>query len=135
MTPRDVEACITRNPTKQGAAKLRRALGADVTLSDLEDGFLELLKRHDLPLPRTNIDCAGDKVDCHWTRHGLTIELLSYRFHASRRAFEDDVARRRRSSHLAYSWGDIFERGAQTVAELAPLLGTRTGAGRRRRVA
>lgn len=122
VKPADVEACIARNPMKKGAAKLRQALGADVTLSDLEDGFLKLLRRHDLPLPRTNIDYAGDKVDCHWTRHRLTIELLSYRFHASRRGFEDDVARRRRSSHLAYTWGDVFERGAQTAAELAPLL-------------
>jgi hypothetical protein len=42
--------------------------------------------------------------------------------HASRMAFETDVARRRRSSHLAYTYGDVFERGAQTAAELAPLL-------------
>ena len=122
VTPREVEACIARNPTKKGIAKLRRALGADVTLSDLEEGFLSLLRRHGLPLPRTNTDVAGDKVDCHWPHHGLTVELLSYRFHASRRAFEDDVARRRRSSHVAYTWGDVFERGAQTAAELAPLL-------------
>jgi hypothetical protein len=121
--PGHVEACIARNPTKQGAAKLRHALGADVTLSDLEDGFLKLLDDHRLPRPRTNVDHAGDKVDCHWEHLGLTIELLSYRFHASRRAFEDDVARRRRSRHLAYTWGDVFERGAQTATELARLLG------------
>ena len=122
VRPRDVEACIARNPTKNGAAKLRRALGADVTLSELEDGFLKLLRRHGLPLPRTNIDCAGDKVDCHWPVHGLTVELLSYRFHASRQAFENDIARRRRSRHTAYTWGDVFERGARTVSELRPLL-------------
>jgi hypothetical protein len=122
VRPVDVEACIDRNPTKKGAAKLRRALGSDVTLSELEDGFLKLLRRHRLPLPRTNIDFAGDKVDCHWLVHGLTVELLSYRFHASRRGFEDDIARRRRSAHLAFTWGDVFERGTQTAAELRPLL-------------
>src|SRR4051794_18198072 len=42
--PRQVESCIARNPHKPGAAKLRRALGADVTLSALEDGFLALLR-------------------------------------------------------------------------------------------
>ncbi len=47
---------------------------------------------------------------------------MSYRFHGSRRAFEADIARRRRSSHLAFSYGDVFERGAATVQELAPLL-------------
>ena len=30
-----IDACIARNPTKKGVAKLRRALGADVTLSAL----------------------------------------------------------------------------------------------------
>jgi hypothetical protein len=117
--PHHVEACITRNPRKPGAAKLRRALGADVTLSELEAGFLRLLRAHGLPLPRTNIDLRGDKVDCHWPQFGLTIELLSYRFHATRAAFEQDVARRRRSNHVAYTYGDVFERPAQTVADVA----------------
>jgi len=118
-TPAHVERCIARNPTKNGATRLRRALGADVTLSVLEDAFLELLERHGLPAPRTNIDHKGDKVDCHWPEHDLTVELLSYHFHASRRAFEADVARRRRSNHVAFTYGDVFERGAQTATELA----------------
>jgi hypothetical protein len=120
--PDRIEACIARNPRKPGAGKLRRALGSDVTLSDLEDGFLELLKRHGLPRPRTNIDLDGDKVDCHWPAHDLTIELVSYRYHATRHAFEHDVARRRRSNHTAYTYGDVFERGNRTVAELSARL-------------
>jgi hypothetical protein len=121
-TPADVIACIERNPGKPGARRLRLALGSDVTLSELEDGFVELLRRHDLPLPRTNIDHAGDKVDCHWPRAGLTVELMSYRFHGSRRAFEADIARRRRSNHLAFSYGDVFEREEATARELQTLL-------------
>ena len=57
--PITVRACIARNPSKNGAAKLLRALGADVTLSRLEDGFLELLDAHALPRPRTNIDSSS----------------------------------------------------------------------------
>lgn len=120
--PAHVEACIARNPHKPGIAKLRRALGSDITLSELEDNFLVLLQRHQLPLPRTNIDRHGDKVDCHWPQHDLTIELLSYGFHASRRAFEQDVARRRRSRHVAFTYGDVVERGAATAAEVRQLL-------------
>ena len=120
MTPDDVEACIARNPHKPGIGKLRTALGADVTLSHLEKGFLVLLRTNGLPLPRTNIDRLGDKVDCHWPRLGLTVELLSFRFHATRHAFEKDVARRRRSNHVAYTWGDVFERPAQTIADVVP---------------
>jgi len=53
VTAHQVQACIERNPTKKGAAKLRRALGSDATLSALEDGFLTLLERVGLPRPRT----------------------------------------------------------------------------------
>jgi hypothetical protein len=115
---RSVEACIARNPAKKGASRLRKALGADVTLSALEEGFLELLRAHRLLLPRTNIDHRGDKVDCHWPEHDLTVELVSYRYHATRHAFEHDVARRRRSNHVAYTYGDIYERGTRTIADL-----------------
>jgi hypothetical protein len=122
VRPEHVEACIARNPRKPGIAKLRAALGADVLLSDLEKGFLALLRKHDLPLPRTNVDHHGDKVDCHWPDLELTIELVSFRYHATRDAFENDVARRRRSNHVAYSYGDVFERPAQTIADLKPRL-------------
>jgi hypothetical protein len=122
VTPRMVEACIGRNPRKPGAAKLRRALGTDVTLSMLERGFLKLLAQHKLPAPRTNIDHHGDKVDCHWPRLDLTIELLSFRYHATRSGFDNDVARRRRSGHVAYTYGDVFERGPATIADLRPRL-------------
>jgi hypothetical protein len=121
-TPAQAEACIARNAHKPGAARLRRALGADVTLSALEDAFLELLEAHRLPRPRTNVDHRGDRVDCHWPRFGLTVELLSYRFRASRRAFEADVARRRRSNHVAYTYGEVFDLGDRTAAEIAALI-------------
>jgi len=121
--PDHVERCIARNPRKHGMSRLRVALSADVLLSELERGFITLLRRHGMPIPRTNIDHHGDKVDCHWPQLGLTVELLSYRFHASRQAFERDVARRRRSNHVAYTYGDVFERGAQTIADLRPRVG------------
>lgn len=130
--PEHVEACVARNPHKPGAAKLRRALGADVTLSELENRFLTLCKDHGLPLPRTNIDHSGDKVDCHWPAHGLTIELHSYRYHGSRQAFEQDLARRRRSNHSAFSYGDVVERPTRTAAEIAALLAARPATAPRR---
>ncbi|MDX6691803.1 MAG: hypothetical protein QOG15_3260, partial [Solirubrobacteraceae bacterium] len=51
--PEAIERCIARHLHKPGATKLRQALGSDVTLSVLEDGFVDLLKRNQLPLPRT----------------------------------------------------------------------------------
>ena len=129
--PRHIEACIARNPHKKAIAKLRAASGSDVTLSKLEDRFLVLLREHGLPRPRTNIDRRGDKVDCHWPQLDLTVELVSYRFHGSRHAFEADVARRRRSNHIAFSWGDVFERGERTMAELIEEI-SRRGSGAQR---
>lgn len=119
-----IEACIARNPRKPGAGRLRRALGSDVTLSMLEDAFLVLLTTYDLPLPRTNINIKEDKVDCHWPRFGLTIELVTYRYHATRLGFETDIARQRRNNNLAYTYGDVIERAAATATELRPLLTT-----------
>jgi hypothetical protein len=128
-TPQQIDACIARNPAKPGAPAIRRALATDVTLSILEDAFLELLRHHHLPRPRTNIDHAGDKVDCHWPDLGLTVELVSWRFHGTRRAFEQDVARRRRSHHTAFSYGDVTERPQQTIAELEALGVSATASG------
>lgn len=124
-----IEACIARNAHKPGANTLRRALGSDVTLSFLEDAFVALLTTYDLPLPRTNINLEEHKVDCHWPEFDLTIELLGYRYHATRQAFETDIARQRRTRHLAFAYGDVFERPAATAAELRPLLPTPKGPG------
>jgi hypothetical protein len=46
----------------------------------------------------------------------------TYGFHAARHAFENDVAPRRRSNHVAYTDGDGFERPAATIADLTPRL-------------
>lgn len=81
-----------------------------------------MLEQAGLPLPRTNIDDKGDKGDCHWSHLGLTVELLSARYHGTRFVFEADVARRRRSGHLAFTYGDVFERSVATIAELRPPL-------------
>ncbi|MBW3606943.1 MAG: hypothetical protein KY463_01080 [Actinobacteria bacterium] len=89
---------------------------------------MALLIAHGVPLPRTNIDLAGDKVDCHWPQYGLTVELITYRFHATRHGFESDNARRRRSSHIAYTYGDVIDRGEETVADLCERLASAAAA-------
>jgi hypothetical protein len=64
----------------------------------------------------------GDKVDCHWPALGVTVELVTYRFHATRDGFEKDVLRRRRQNHIAFSYGDVVDRAEQTIAELRQIL-------------
>lgn len=121
--PPQIESCIELTPRQKGIKKLRVAYGADAVLSVLEKEFVKLLIKHKIPLPRTNIDVAGRKVDCHWPQFGITIELLSFQFHGTRQAFEADVTRRRYTNHLAFTWGDIFERPEQTIREVRRILG------------
>ena len=128
-TPRSVEDCIARNPGKKGIAKLRTALGSDVTLSKLEDRFLALLREHGLPGRARTSTAAATRSTATGRRSGSPSSCVSYRFHASRRAFESDVARRRRSNHLAFTWGDVFERPQQTIAELVAAMTSATPVG------
>ena len=128
-TPAEVESELALRPNAHGARKLRRVLHGDprVTLSELERGFLAVLRRNNLPLPETNRRVGERRVDCHWPDRRLTVELDSYRFHASRYAWEQDrrrerEARARGHEFRRYTWGDIFETPAATLRELRPLL-------------
>jgi very-short-patch-repair endonuclease len=125
MTPRQVEAVLARRPNSAGAADLRRILTGDqrVSLSKLESRFLELLRAEGLPLPVTNKPAGSHRVDCRWPARKLTVELDSYRYHASRHAWEQD-RRREREAHARgdeirrYTYGDVFEHPRAMLAEL-----------------
>jgi very-short-patch-repair endonuclease len=123
-----VEAVLERRPKSPGA-KLRAVLGGDtpVLLSRLERRFLVLLGEAGLPRPQTNRPAGGHYVDCRWPEQRLTVELDSYRYHHSRHAWEQDrrrerEARARGDEFRRYTWGDVFERPAQMLAELRALL-------------
>jgi very-short-patch-repair endonuclease len=98
-----------------------------VTLSGLERRFLKRLREAGLPLPETNRVAGARRVDCRWPQHELTVELDSYRFHNSRRAWELD-RRREREAHARgddfrrYTHDDVFEAPEQLLRELTTLL-------------
>lgn len=131
-TPRQVEVVLTRRPNSPGAGNLRRVLRGDerVTLSKLERCFVDLLREHGLPLPLTNRPAGGRRVDCRWPDVSLTVELDSYRYHASRHAWEQD-RRREREAHARgdqfrrYTYGDVLEEPRLMLAELRELLAGR----------
>ena len=85
-----------------GIGRLRRAL-RDVsstppaTRSGLERDFLALVRAAGLPEPSVNVVVAGELVDFHWPRRRVIVEVDSWRYHRSRRSFEDD---RRRSNRF-----------------------------------
>jgi very-short-patch-repair endonuclease len=131
-TPRQVEAVLDRRPTSPGAGTLRRVLHGDVrvALSVLERRFLDLLAREGLPLPVTNRVAGGRRVDCRWPAHRLTVELDSYRYHASRHAWEQDrrrerEARARGDEFRRYTYGDVLESPELMLRELRALLSPR----------
>jgi|tagenome__1003787_1003787.scaffolds.fasta_scaffold20942223_1 hypothetical protein len=129
-TPRHLAAALARRPANtMGAARLNRIIHGDahVLLSALEERFLALLEQHHLPLPETNRPAGSHRVDCRWPEQRLTVELDSYRFHSSRYAWERDrrrerAARARGDEHRRYTWADVAEEPASTVAELERLI-------------
>ena len=127
-TPAHVAAVLERRPHTPGARTLRLVMGGEipVTLSALEARFLALLGSHDLPLPVTNREAGGRRVDCRWPEARLTIELDGYRFHNSRYAWEQDrlrerEARARGDEFRRYTYGDVVEDPRAMLTELRAL--------------
>jgi very-short-patch-repair endonuclease len=128
-TPRQVEKVLTERPNTPGAKQLRKVMHGDVhvTLSRLERKFVQRLKENALDLPITNKSADGRRVDCRWPEHKLTVELDSFRFHNSRRAWEQDRRREREAyargdEFRRYTHHDVFEDPHQMLAELRDLL-------------
>ena len=128
-TPAQVEAVLARRPKSPGAAKLRHILCGEerVTLSTLEARFLDRLREAGLALPQTNRPVGGRRVDCHWPRQRLTVELDGYRYHNSRHAWEQDrrrerEARARGDEFRRYTYGDVMQAPELMLAELQALL-------------
>ena len=84
----------------RGCGRLRTALTELADLppflaSSLEASFLTLAREGGLPEPSMNVIVAGERVDAHWPRYGLLVEVDSWLYHRDRRSFEED---RRRSN-------------------------------------
>jgi hypothetical protein len=131
VKPHHVEAVLERRPNATGAKTVRRVINGDerALLSVLERGFIALLCKHNVPLPKTNIPEDGHWVDCRWPEHPLTVELDSYQFHSTRHAWQRDYererkARKRGDTYRRYIWDDVFEDTGPTIADLSQLLST-----------
>jgi hypothetical protein len=128
-TPRHVNAVLARRARCKGSERVRRVMTGDikVALSVLEREFIRTLEREDLPLPDTNRWVGNYRVDCRWTTHGVTVELVSYRYHHSRHAWERDHdrerdARARGDEWRSFTYADVFEDQGYMLRELRELL-------------
>lgn len=106
-----VEDAIGRAGRRRGAALLRAVLreytGPTLTRSEFEERLLALCRTHRLAMPELNSwitlgDGLAYQADFFWPRERLIVETDGYRFHSSRRAFEDDRLRDQRLKLARY---------------------------------
>ena len=90
-----IEQLLARSPGRHGIKPLRKAVEA-VTgeaphiNSNWERDLLDFCDDHDIPRPALNVTVEGYVVDAFWADKKVIVELDSYAFHRSWRAFEDD---------------------------------------------
>jgi very-short-patch-repair endonuclease len=109
---------------KRGAKKIRAILAEwsdpEPTKNEFEQSLRSLCREYGLPLPSQNVVVRGYEVDAFWSEDGLVVELDSWEFHKTRRAFEADRERAAALEAAGYrvlrfSWRQIRGEG-ETVA-------------------
>jgi very-short-patch-repair endonuclease len=131
LTMRALDDVVARNPRYAGAPLLRPLIETaqrEPTRSELEDAFLALVRRYDLPVPEINVHVAGYRVDALFPDHSLVVELDGWGSHKSRYAFNRD--RRQDADILAATgmptvrlpYDDTLNHHAETAERLKRLL-------------
>ena len=102
LTTRPAMLALLDDHHGRGAGLLRELLESDVkpalTRSEAEDRFLDLVRRGRVDDPVVNVIVERYEVDFLWRAERLIVEVDGHRYHASKRAFEND---RRRDAVLA----------------------------------
>jgi Transcriptional regulator, AbiEi antitoxin len=89
-----IERLLARSPGRR-TRTLRAAIAAVAgepprINSGWERDLLDLCDDHDIPRPELNVIVEGYEVDALWRAKKIVVELDSYAFHRSLRAFVDD---------------------------------------------
>lgn len=134
--------------TRKGAGTLRelvehRCGGDRVTESDLETGFLQLLRRFRVPRPVSQHEVRHSgrlvaRVDFAYPELRVALELDGYRWHAGRTRFDADRTRQNALEALGwtvlrFTWRDVHDHPEETVAVVWAVLGGRVPAAHRGR--
>lgn len=120
-----LEDVLDRNGHHPGVGRLRKALAiyrprTRLTRSGLEDAFLELIEKADLPLPATNYLVAGFELDAYWEAERFGVELDVFETHGTHLSFEED--RRRDDELLLLGIETIRITGPRFEAEPAAMI-------------
>jgi very-short-patch-repair endonuclease len=125
---------IERYPGRPGTVLLARLAEGDpvgITRNDLEEAFLALIDRFDLPRPRMNAHLAIRsrfyEVDCLWEDRKVAIELDGGGAHGTKKAFQDDRERDRilaaeRWTTARITWRQITETPSEVASDLHLIL-------------
>lgn len=82
--PEELRDAIDTLPRRPGIARVREVLdGQTLTLTDseLERRFLRIVRDAGLPLPQTQREVSGFRVDFYWPDIGLVVETDGLRYH------------------------------------------------------
>lgn len=116
---------LARECARRPGARVLHALMAEGreaprSKTELERALLDVCRGHGIPLPSLNVVVHGFEVDAYWPEQKLVVELDSYEWHKTRKAFENDRYRgayleRREIRVLRFTWRQLT-REAATVA-------------------
>jgi very-short-patch-repair endonuclease len=127
---------LARYPGRKGAVVLarmagRRGLALGITRSELEEAFLKLIDRFELPRPRLNAHLALRgrffECDCLWEDERVVVELDGASVHGTVQAQERDRERDRILIAEGYrttriTWAHIHDTPAQVAHDLRLIL-------------
>lgn len=131
VSERDLRQVLGRYPRRRGSRVLAALLDAEhgpaFTRSDLERDLLALVRKAGIAPPRTNVSLNGYEVDALWADQRLVVELDSFRFHRSRRAFERDRLKSAELQTAGYrvlqvTWRHLHDSPEVVIAQIAAAL-------------
>ena len=122
---------------RRGTVPLERLLesrrGSAPTQSQLEREFMsKVIDRFDLPPPTRQFEVVEGRsralIDFAYPSNRLGIEVLGWRFHLGKTAWERDLARHNRLTAsgwtiLYFTWTDVLKRSQRVATEIRRFLG------------
>ncbi len=85
LTRAELRSIIVRNPKHPGTGRLKLILlgsQREPTRSELEDAYMRIVRRHNLPVPEINRHVLGYRVDFLYREHKLIVEVDGYDAHS-----------------------------------------------------
>lgn len=152
LEPRDLERAVARaershlvtlddlgrlaaaHRRRAGVGALAMVLGLEggpaFTRSELEDRFLDAVRRFGLPAPAVNARVGGHELDCYWAPARLAVELDGAAYH---RSWTSQAQDRTRDTDLAVhgvlvlriTWQELVRETERTMVRVAQAMAVR----------